>query len=453
MTRRFLQIMLAASIALFTLAAAAQTVSDDTYVLTSLNNANFGSQIALSVGPTSKSFLRFDLSGLPAGIAGKDVAKATLRLWVNPVGSAGTMDVYRIVGSWSEKTLTNAITPPLGLVDVSGIAITTASQNNFLIIDITQLVRDWLDGVTANNGIALVSRGDGLAVLFDSKENVLTAHEPQLQIALSGPAGPQGPKGDKGDTGLQGTKGDRGDKGDIGLTGAQGPKGDQGDPGPAGPAGSGGGGINFQEFTANGSWTAPAGVSRVIVEVWGGGGGGAGACVSGRFQYTGGGGGGGAYGRAIIPVTPGATYSISVGQGGAAGIGVYPNITAPCNPGQDGTATAIFPPPPSSGITISMPLVSAQGGHGAATNSGIPIPGGLGAGEDPNALVSFAGHKGSDGCDADLASCDIAVAPAGGNAGPNTAAFGKGGDGGHFTSTYADLPATAGKSGHVLLMW
>ena len=58
-------------------------------------------------------------------------------------------------------------------------------------------------------------------------------------------------------------------------TGAQGP------PGAQGPAGNGG--LNgLQEFTASGSWTAPTGVTHVLIEAAGAGGGGGGGSADMR---------------------------------------------------------------------------------------------------------------------------------------------------------------------------
>ena len=67
------------------------------------------------------------------------------------------------------------------------------------------------------------------------------------------------------------------------------------------------------------TFVAPAGVTQVTVEAWGGGGAGGGG-TSGNTR--GGGGGGGAYVKAIgVPVTPGNSYTITVGSGGTAGTG------------------------------------------------------------------------------------------------------------------------------------
>src|SRR5512137_1076121 len=66
-------------------------------------------------------------------------------------------------------------------------------------------------------------------------------------------------------------------------------------------------------FTASGTWTAPAGVTSVTVEAWGGGGAGGRASTSG---YKGGGGAGGQYVIAVAIVVPGTNYAIGVGAGG-----------------------------------------------------------------------------------------------------------------------------------------
>ena len=81
-----------------------------------------------------------------------------------------------------------------------------------------------------------------------------------------------------------------------------------------------GGAVNYQVFTASGTWTKPSGISAdaiVIIEAWGGGGGGARSISS---SYYGGGGGGGSYVYKIFKqgVLP-STVSVTVGAGGAAG--------------------------------------------------------------------------------------------------------------------------------------
>lgn len=160
-----------------------------------------------------------------------------------------------------------------------------------------------------------------------------------LPILTVGPPGPKGDKGDKGDTGSQGIQGIQGVHGEQGLQGPRGEKGDRGDTGSQGPPGitpteittiqqqittiqtqvtqlqqAGGGLSGMQAFrntandgtTATSTWTAPAGITHVLVEIWGGGGG-------GGLVF---GGGGAGYSRSVVAVSPGTVYTINVGGGG-----------------------------------------------------------------------------------------------------------------------------------------
>lgn len=72
---------------------------------------------------------------------------------------------------------------------------------------------------------------------------------------------------------------------------------------------------NQQVFTASGTFTVPAGITEVDVEVLSAGGGGGG--VSGTSNRVAGGGAGGSYARArVTGLTPGANIAVTVGTGG-----------------------------------------------------------------------------------------------------------------------------------------
>jgi hypothetical protein len=167
----------------------------DAYTYSAQPTKNFGAKTSLLVqGPPAKpsvgvAYLQFDLSTLPASTSGSDVAKATLTLGVNKVTVPGAFDVFRVLGSpdaWSESGLTDSASLPLaGTAEVSGVPVASMDKNNFKTIDITQLVKDWLDGVLPNNGLALVPNAAGVAAQFDSKESTTTSHYAQLDITLA----------------------------------------------------------------------------------------------------------------------------------------------------------------------------------------------------------------------------------------------------------------------------
>ena len=151
--------------------------------------------------------------------------------------------------------------------------------------------------------------------------NVVGPQGAQGPQGIQGPQGVPGPQGLPGAPGTQGPPGPKGDTGDTGArgpAGLPGPKGDTGATGPEGPAGPGGvRGIKEFVFDAKNpaqTWTAPTGVTQVMVEMWGaGGGGGNGDPTSPCFSF---GGNGGSYSRGVVSVNPGASYSIIPGKGG-----------------------------------------------------------------------------------------------------------------------------------------
>jgi hypothetical protein len=84
------------------------------------------------------------------------------------------------------------------------------------------------------------------------------------------------------------------------------------------PAAGGGVTQKVQEFTATGTFTAPSNCSAVRLFLVAGGGGGGSARYTGGTSGAGGGGGGGVVVEwQLVPVTPGASYTVTIGAGGA----------------------------------------------------------------------------------------------------------------------------------------
>jgi hypothetical protein len=156
------------------------------------SSASFGN---FSVG-TTKTYIKFQLlSSLPSGAATANVAKATLKLFVSPsCNPTGAIDIYPITSAWSESTLNPSTAPGLASMPFAT-AIPVGKADSFLVVDLTQLVKEWLEGSANggldNDGIALVADTSTTNVIFDSKESIVTSHEPRLEIVLanSGPAG------------------------------------------------------------------------------------------------------------------------------------------------------------------------------------------------------------------------------------------------------------------------
>lgn len=188
-----------------------------------------------------------------------------------------------------------------------------------------------------------------------------------------------------------------------------------------------GGFSNTLMYNVTSNWVCPSGITKVWVKVWGAGGGGGG----GTYGGPGGGGGGGAYGEAIISVTPGVTYNITVGVGGVGG--------ANASGGNGGIG----------GTSDFGGLVIANGGNGGAAHWGSTNAGSGGGGGSSLASISFNGINGATSCNG---SCSGGKGGIGGNSTFNLA-NGSIGQGGNGKPGNQNVTGVSGQNGLVIIYW
>jgi hypothetical protein len=123
--------------------------------------------------------------------------------------------------------------------------------------------------------------------------------------------------------------------------------------------------------TGASSWTVPAGVTKICIEVWGAGGGGS--------IY--GGGGGGGYIRAYFTVTPGSSVTYTIGVGGSGG------SFAGSSANTGGTSSAI----------VGTVTITAFGGSGGSTSVAGERPGDGGATSVTAGFRNFISEAGAGG--------------------------------------------------------
>src|SRR5262249_29821590 len=208
------------SFAICTSSALAQqaTLTDDAYTspISAVQAANLNGKgplivvaganatvLGAKVGPAT-GYIKFDISQtLPSGITANQIVKATLKLYSPQSNGSGSFDVFRVIdhnsaSAWEEGTINNNIARALTLAPTTEASVSVADQNAFVVVDLTQLVKDWVKGPTDggiyNNGVALVATANNSYLLFDSKESPLTGHEPTLEIILAD-LGTQGSSG------------------------------------------------------------------------------------------------------------------------------------------------------------------------------------------------------------------------------------------------------------------
>ncbi len=201
-----------------------------------------------------------------------------------------------------------------------------------------------------------------------------------------------------------------------------------------------------QTFAASGSFTVPAGVTAVDVELWAGGSG-SWASVSG---ITGGGGSGGGYARKRISgLTAGGVATIAVGAGGSAGVaGVAPGAGGASSVTIGGTivlsATGGVINPLGS---VSAPSLGNLAGEGAGGDINLyGGDGGAGVANQGSVVLNLGGYGGDGPLSGGIVNSgttgNAGRFPGGGGSGAGTGAVG--------TTAYA---GAAGAGGLCIVRW
>src|SRR5579863_10545310 len=138
-------------LAILPMAAMAQTVplTQDAYVATTPATVlNYGTATAINVGGPNgdQALVQFDLTTLPLGTTATNISKATLTLFVNKVGAAGTINISVANGTWTEFGVNGTDAPVAGGGVASGVSVSAGSE--FLYVDATTAVKNWLTGTT-----------------------------------------------------------------------------------------------------------------------------------------------------------------------------------------------------------------------------------------------------------------------------------------------------------------
>lgn len=181
-----LSVLLLSTFCLLTGAYAQITPSADASTSSLAPTQNYGSNGYLYVhSATQVTYVQFDLSTIPSGYTGANIAKASLKVYLYSVAGGGTFNVDYVTSPWTEKTITFNDSPTLGGFIAASGNIAAANAKDYVIIDITPAVQAWLNGTESNNGIALVGNGTFNAG-FESKENTVTSHPPELDIVFAG---------------------------------------------------------------------------------------------------------------------------------------------------------------------------------------------------------------------------------------------------------------------------
>ncbi len=166
-------------------------VSGDAHVNSLYPDVNFGALPFLQTGGTTRTFVKFNLSGFPPGASPSDVSRASLVLWVGRLATGGEVQVSEAGGQWDEATLTYTTAPASGAF-IATFSVPQAAQ--FVTVDVTATVQKWLLSPQSNQGFVLSGAplAPATVVFFDSKESVSTSHQPELDVSFRSSVGSPG---------------------------------------------------------------------------------------------------------------------------------------------------------------------------------------------------------------------------------------------------------------------
>jgi hypothetical protein len=149
---------------------------------------NMGGDVELKAKPTlgdqKRAMYRFDLSEVPAG---SNVSTATAYFWVTK-NDNNPVDVHRVTEEWTEL----GVTWNNGAADYDGTAdgtFTPATNGEYVGVNVTTLVQEWVGGTAANEGLMLIPRAGAGETKYASREQAGTTIDPYLVVEVSAGGG------------------------------------------------------------------------------------------------------------------------------------------------------------------------------------------------------------------------------------------------------------------------
>lgn len=136
-----------------------------------------------------RTYFLFDVSPL----AGQQITSAELSIYQFDTGAAAgglPCDAHRVTGAWDEMTITWNTMPPHDPNVLDSQDVGDSFYRGWITWDLTTLVRDWIDGAVANQGVVLKHyfenpAGASRYGIFHASESPQTDLRPRLSVELA----------------------------------------------------------------------------------------------------------------------------------------------------------------------------------------------------------------------------------------------------------------------------
>ncbi len=158
-------------------------VDQDSWLKQSAPDENHGSDVELSCKSTPadsfRAVFRYDLSSIPAG---ETVLKAMVVFYISaPDISGNPVHIHRVTDAWTEGGVTWANTAD-DYDDTIQYGSFSPAVLGFVAVDITQLVREWVEGIHPNEGLMFIASSFDVESKYASKEWQVPNERPSLMI-------------------------------------------------------------------------------------------------------------------------------------------------------------------------------------------------------------------------------------------------------------------------------
>jgi hypothetical protein len=167
-------------------------VSEDTYGATSIVRGVTktavtpagGKAASLPVSKTKTAFFRFEAGGL--GIAPANVIEARLVIYLPKVIKPGALALHLVNEEWAENfTGLPKPQPAISPLEWAIIPASAVIAKQFIVMDVTQVAKFWLQSPASDFGLALVSRDGTANVLLGAKEGSGSGYPAVLEIEVN----------------------------------------------------------------------------------------------------------------------------------------------------------------------------------------------------------------------------------------------------------------------------
>jgi hypothetical protein len=174
-------------------AALTLPVSEDTFSVTPASRrrpespearqltADAGRAKTLGVSSKRAAFIRFEIGDFAGDIGAATVDRALLMVYLAKVERGGAINLHVVSEDWSEAVTSARCEPGFNALPVATIPSESVRAQQFIVIDVTAIVKAWLNAPASDHGFALV--GDATAkVEIGSREGPASGYPAILQV-------------------------------------------------------------------------------------------------------------------------------------------------------------------------------------------------------------------------------------------------------------------------------